>query len=52
MHKFLGGKVGTVVADYSIRTSISGKVVLKLGYHSRGTWSVGQFPESCCSSQQ
>ena len=37
MRKFLGGKLGTVVADHSIRTSISGKVVLKLGYHSRGT---------------
>ena len=37
MRKFLGGKLGTVVADHSIRTSISGKVVLNLGYHSRGT---------------
>ena len=37
MRKFLGGKLGTVVADHSIRTSISGKVVLKLGYHNRGT---------------
>ena len=37
MHKLLGGKLGTIVADYSIRTPISGKVVLKLGYHSRGT---------------
>ena len=30
-------KLGTVVANHSIRTSISDKVVLKLGYHSRGT---------------